>query len=146
MPLAETTALVFITPILVTLLAIGLLGEKVGKGKLVAVAAGFIGAPLIARPGGAIPGAGLALALIAALSYSLYQILTRKIAASENAVTMVFYTALVGTALMSAGLPWYWSGPTPSATEALLIGSLGIYGGSGYFLLTWAFRWRRRRR
>ena len=140
MPLAETTALVFVTPLMVTLLAIGLLGERVGKGKLIAIAAGFIGVLLIARPGGVVPGAGLALALIAALSYSLYQILTRKIADSENAVTMVFYTALVGTALTSIGLPWYWSGPAPSATEVLLIGSLGIYGGSGHFLLTRAFR------
>jgi drug/metabolite transporter (DMT)-like permease len=45
----------------------------------------------------------------------------------------------VGTALTSIGLPWYWSGPAPSAAEALLIGSLGIYGGSGHFLLTRAF-------
>lgn len=140
MPLAETTALVFVTPLLVTVLAVGFLGEKVGRGKVIAVAAGFLGVLLIARPGGALSGAGVGFAFLAAVSYSFYQILTRKIAPFENAVTMVFYTALVGTVVMNVGLPWFWSGPMPDWREALLIGSLGIYGGTGHFLLTRAFR------
>lgn len=140
MPLAETTAIVFITPLLVTLLAVPLLGERVSAGRLLAVLAGFAGALLIARPGGGLSAAGVALALVAAASYSVYQILTRKIAPMESAVTMVFYTALVGAAVMTLGLPWYWSGPLPDLGDALLICSLGIYGGTGHFLLTRAFR------
>jgi drug/metabolite transporter (DMT)-like permease len=140
MPLAETTALVFVTPLLVTVLAIGFLGETVRAGKFLALGTGFAGALLIARPGGALSAAGVGLALVAALSYSAYQILTRKIAPYESAVTMVFYTALVGTATMTLALPWYWSGPMPGPGEALLIGSLGILGGTGHFLLTRAFR------
>ncbi len=140
MPLAETTAVVFITPLIVTVLAVPLLRERVTPGRYAAVAAGFIGVLLIARPGGGLAGTGVALALVAALSYSAYQILTRKIAAMESAVTMVFYTALVGTLTMTLALPWYWSGPMPDPAEVLLIGSLGIYGGTGHFLLTRAFR------
>ena len=140
MPLAETTAVVFVTPLIVTVLAVPLLRERVTRGRYAAVAAGFIGVLLIARPGGGLGGTGVALALVAALSYSAYQILTRRIAAMESAVTMVFYTALVGTAVMTMALPWYWSGPMPGPAEALLIGSLGIYGGTGHFLLTRAFR------
>jgi drug/metabolite transporter (DMT)-like permease len=140
MPLAETTALVFVTPLLVTMLAVGFLGERVGRGKLTALAAGFLGVLLIARPGGALSGIGVGFAFLAAVSYSFYQILTRKIAPFENAVTMVFYTALVGTVVMTAALPWFWSGPIPDWREGLTIGSLGIYGGSGHFLLTRAFR------
>lgn len=140
MPLAETTAVVFITPLIVTVLAVPLLRERVTPGRYAAVAAGFIGILLIARPGGGLAGTGVALALVAALSYSAYQILTRKIAAMESAVTMVFYTALVGTLTMTLALPWYWSGPMPDPAEVLLIGSLGIYGGTGHFLLTRAFR------
>jgi drug/metabolite transporter (DMT)-like permease len=140
MPLAETTALVFVTPLLVTLLAVGFLGERVGRGRLVPLAAGFLGVLLIARPGGALSAVGVGFALLAAVSYSIYQILTRKIAQVENAVTMVFYTALVGTVVMTAALPWFWSGPMPDWREGLMICSLGIYGGSGHFLLTRAFR------
>jgi drug/metabolite transporter (DMT)-like permease len=41
---------------------------------------------------------------------------------------------------MTLALPWYWSGPMPDWHQALLICSLGIYGGTGHFLLTRAFR------
>lgn len=140
MPLAETTALAFVSPLLVLLLAGPLLGEKVRPRHYLAVAAGMLGVLLIAPPGGALDTTGIALALGAALAYSLYQILTRRIAALESAVTMVFYTALVGAVVMTLGLPWYWSGPMPNATEALLIAALGLLGGSGHFLLTRAFR------
>jgi drug/metabolite transporter (DMT)-like permease len=140
MPLAETTALAFVSPLLVVLLAGPLLREKVRARHYLAVAAGMAGVLLIARPGGALDAAGVALALGAALAYSLYQIMTRHIATRESAVTMVFYTALVGAIVMTAALPWYWSGPMPDATEALLIAALGLLGGSGHFLLTRAFR------
>jgi drug/metabolite transporter (DMT)-like permease len=140
MPLAESTAIFFVAPLIVTVLAVPLLGEKVGRRRYVAVLAGFAGVLLIARPGGTLPATGVAAALVAAAAYSGYQILTRRIARHENAVTMVFYTALVGTAVMALALPWYWSGPMPDWRQALLICSLGIYGGTGHFLLTRAFR------
>ncbi len=140
MPLAESTAIFFVAPLIVTLLAVPLLGEKVAPRRYAAVFFGFAGVLLIARPGGTLPAAGVASALVAAAAYSGYQILTRRIAHLENAVTMVFYTALVGTLAMTLALPFYWSGPMPDWRQALLIGSLGIYGGTGHFLLTRAFR------
>ena len=140
MPLAETTALVFVTPLIVTLLAGPWLGERIGAARWFAVLAGFAGVLLIARPGGALGGTGIVFALCGALSYSIYQILTRQLSSSESAVTMLFYTALVGTAVMSVALPWFWGGPVPTPLEALAIASLGIYGGVGHLLLTLAFR------
>lgn len=139
MPLAETTALVFITPLLVTVLAGPLLRERIPPARWWAVAAGFVGVLLIARPGGAMDAAGVGLALLAALAYSLYQILTRALSGSESPVTLLFYTALVGSAAMSLGAPLYWGGPLPDAHQALLIASLGLYGGTGHFLLIRAF-------
>lgn len=140
MPLAETTALVFITPLLVMVLAVPLLKERVPPARWAAVVIGFSGVLLIARPGGVMTPAGVAFALIAALTYSLYQILTRQLAGHENPVSMLFYTALTGTVSMTIGLPWFWSGPLPDFEQALLIASLGIYGGTGHFLLIRAFR------
>ncbi|MCK7500571.1 MAG: DMT family transporter [Comamonadaceae bacterium] len=61
MPLAETTAVVFVTPLIVTVLAVPLLRERVTRGRYAAVAAGFIGVLLIARPGGGLGGTGVAL-------------------------------------------------------------------------------------
>lgn len=140
MPLAETTAIVFVTPLLVALLAGPLLGEKVAATAWLAVAAGLAGMLLIARPGGQLSMPGIALALGAAVCYAFYQIQTRQLAATEDTTTMLFYTALVGTAAMSLGLPWFWGGPLPGVVDTLLIASLGIWGGTGHWLLTRAFR------
>jgi drug/metabolite transporter (DMT)-like permease len=41
---------------------------------------------------------------------------------------------------MTLGLPLYWEGPLPSLQEALLIASLGVYGGTGHLLMIRAFR------
>jgi drug/metabolite transporter (DMT)-like permease len=140
LPLAETTALVFVTPLLVALLAGPLLAEKVPPRTWLATGAGFAGVLLIARPGGAMAGPGVAYALGAALCYAIYQILTRKLATTEHPTRLLFYTALVGTASMSLALPAYWDGQMPTLTQSLLIVSLGLYGGIGHFLLIRAFR------
>jgi drug/metabolite transporter (DMT)-like permease len=140
MPLAETTALIFVTPLIVALLAGPMLGEKVGLPRWIAALVGFAGMVLIARPGSALAPAGIAYTMVAAVCYAFYQIQTRKMTATEKPLTMVFYTALVGTIAMSLALPWIWSGPTPEPLEALMICSLALYGGTGHFLLTHAFR------
>jgi len=138
MPLAETSALVFLSPLIVTLLAGPLLGEKISGWRWVIAIAGFGGVLLIVRPGGALAGEGIAYALLSALFYSLYQLLTRKLSAAENSVTLLFYTALVGSVASSAALPWLtwtWDGALATPLNILLIASLGIYGGAGHFLV-----------
>ena len=140
LPLAETTALLFVTPLLVALLAGPLLGEQVRPRTWLATVAGFAGVLLIARPGGAMAGPGIAYALGGALCYAIYQILTRKLAATEHPTRLLFYTAMVGTLSMSLTLPAYWDGQMPTLTQSLLITSLGLYGGVGHALLIRAFR------
>lgn len=139
MPLAETTAMIFLAPLIVSLLAGPWLGERVGWQRWLAVLAGFAGVLLIARPGGAVTATGLAFALAGALCYSVYQLQTRQLSSTENTWTMLFYTALVGTVVMSFAAPLYWDGTVPTPMEALLIASLGLYGGTGHYLLTRAF-------
>jgi drug/metabolite transporter (DMT)-like permease len=140
LPLAETTALLFITPLIVALLAGPFLGERLRPFHWVASLCGFGGALLIARPDGALNATGLVLVIAAALCYSIYQIQTRLLSPTENTLTMLFYTALVGTAGMTLAAPLYWGGPLPDWREGLTIASLGIYGGTGHYLLISAFR------
>jgi drug/metabolite transporter (DMT)-like permease len=140
LPLAETTAIVFVTPLLVALLAGPLLGEKVRLKSWLATIAGFCGVLLIARPGGAMSASGVAYALGSALCYAAYQILTRKLSATEPALRQLFYTALVGAIVMSLIVPAYWSALLPTPGQALLIVSLGVTAGVGHFLLIRAFR------
>lgn len=139
LPLAETTAFAFISPLLVALLAGPLLGEKLHLRTWLATLSGFAGVLLIVRPGGAMHGVGVAYVLGSALCYAMYQILTRKLSASEPPMRQLFYIALVGTVCMSCALPFFWTGILPSPIHALLILSLGAYGGAGHFLLIRAF-------
>lgn len=140
LPLAETTALLFITPLIVALLAGPILGERLRPLHWGASLFGFGGALLIARPGGVFDLVGIVLILAAAACYSVYQIQTRQLSPTENTLTMLFYTALVGTVAMTLGAPFYWGGPLPGLADGLLIATLGLYGGTGHFLLIKAFR------
>jgi drug/metabolite transporter (DMT)-like permease len=140
MPLAESTAIVFIAPLVVVMLAHWLLKERIAGVHVLAVIAGFLGVLLIARPGGALNLPGLVWMLLAAACYSAYQIQTRQLSPGESTLTMLFYTALVGTVTMTLAAPLYWGGPMPDLVDALLLASLGIYGGTGHLMLTRAFR------
>jgi drug/metabolite transporter (DMT)-like permease len=139
MPLAETTAVFFVTPLFVALLAGPLLGEKVRLASWLATLAGFAGVLLIARPGGGVPGLGVAYALAGAACNAAYQILTRKLSTSEPALRQLFYTALVGTLATSFAVPSAWNGELPTLVQTLLIVSLAIAVGVGHFLLIRAF-------
>jgi drug/metabolite transporter (DMT)-like permease len=140
MPLAEATSVIFLAPLLVTLLAGPMLKERIGANRWLAVLVGFGGVLLIVRPGTGLNLAGILWALGGAFSYALYQILTRQLSHAEHPLRLLFYTALVGTVVMSAALPWFWVDAAPAPQQWLLIASLGIYGGIGHFLLIRAFR------
>ena len=95
-PLAEATALFFVAPLMITLLSIPLLGEKVGPYRLGAVAVGLIGVTIMIRPweSGSERQTGfliLLLPVLAAFTYALYQILTRKLGVSTKASAMGVY-------------------------------------------------------
>lgn len=140
MPLAETTAINFLAPTLVALLAGSILGEKIGAWGWAAIVTGFIGVLLIARPGGGLDAVGVAFALGAAAANSAYQLLSRLLASTEKAITLLFYTALVGSIIFGIALPWFWEKEAPSTLELILLLSMGVSGGLGHYLFTLAYR------
>ena len=140
MPLGESTAFLFINPLLVAVLSALVLRERVPRQRWLAIVLGFLGALLIARPGGALDAEGIIWLALAALCYAIYQIQTRQLSPGENVLTMLFYTALVGTVTMTLAAPLYWGGPWPDLADALAICALGIFGGTGHLMLTRAFR------
>lgn len=140
LPLAEATAFLFVAPLIVVILARFLLHENITAGRWLAVAAGFAGALLIARPGGALSFTGVIFMALAAICYAFYQVQTRRLSATENTLTMLFYTALIGALSMTLATPFYWGGPLPDMVQTLQIISMGIFGGVGHLLLTRAFR------
>jgi drug/metabolite transporter (DMT)-like permease len=139
LPLPEATAIAFMTPLIIALLAGPILGEKVKLKAWIATAAGFCGVLLIARPGGTTSTIGVVLALASAFCFANYQLLTRKLSATEPAMRLLFHTALIGTLSMALFLPVYWFEEWPSPTHALLIVSLGFTASIGHFLLIRAY-------
>jgi drug/metabolite transporter (DMT)-like permease len=140
MPVAETTAINFIAPMLVVLIAGPLLGERVGAWGWAAAGAGFAGVLLVARPGSGLETIGIVFALGAVGANAAYQLLSRVLAGSERTIALLFYTALVGSICFGLALPWFWEGRAPGLGELLLFLSLGVYGGVGHFLFTAAYR------
>ena len=141
MPVAEASAIIFVSPLLVMLLAGIVLQEKIGAPGWLGALAGFGGVLLIARPGSGLDGMGVAFALAAAVVTALYQLLSRLLASTETTVAMLFYTSLVGATVFGAMAPWFWVGARPSAWQTVLFLSTGALGCVGHFLYTAAHRY-----
>jgi drug/metabolite transporter (DMT)-like permease len=133
LPLAEAAAIGFVAPVLVTSLSGPLLGERVTRRQWIAVSMGFLGVLVIIRPGGGLLSFAVVFPLLSAFVFALYQILTRKLAGRENPFTSLFYTALVGTLVTSAVLPFSWQAPTLPQLGMMI--AIGCLGGFGHFLL-----------
>lgn len=94
LPLADGVAIFFVAPLILTALSVPLLGERVGWRRWTAVAAGFLGVLVMLRPGaGAVQAASL-LCLGSAGFYALMHVLTRRMAPTESALAMSFWTQI----------------------------------------------------
>ena len=137
-PLADAGAIMFVAPILVTALSLPLLGERVGPRRWAGVAAGFVGAIIIIRPGVGVMHAAALLPFGAACLHAIYQITTRKVSNIDPAITSLVYTALVGGLVTSAVVPFFWT--APDAAGWTLMALLEFLGGVGHFALIKAFQ------
>ncbi len=138
-PLAEATAITFVGPLMVTVLAIPMLGEKTSLFRVLCVICGFMGAVLVIRPGTDVFHVGSLLVVVSALLYALYQIMTRKLSRFDRPETTVIYSGIIGSLVMSAIVPFSWKTPE-SLTDMALMGSLGVIGGCGHYAVARALR------
>jgi drug/metabolite transporter (DMT)-like permease len=137
--LDQTVTIVFLAPLVVALLAGPLLGEWVGRKRLVAILVGFVGVLVAVRPGfGAIHPA-VVYAFAGMLVYALFMLLTRHMAHLDPPLVTLFHSMFVGT---FAGAPlayMNWHAPA-DLSSWLLLCSLGIFGGVGHWLFLHAYR------
>lgn len=96
MPLADTLAIFFVSPLIVTAISALLLGESVGPRRWSAVVAGFAGAMIVIRPGTGLFGAAAVLPLCAATCFACYLIVTRQLSARADAWTTNLQTGVFG--------------------------------------------------
>ena len=140
MPVGETVAIIYLSPFAVMLLAAWLLGEKPVLASWVGALVGFSGVLLIVRPGAGLDPAGVGFALLAAAATVAYHLLSRQLAQTETTLSMLFYTALVGTVVFGAMLPWGWDGRVPNLHDGVLLLALGVFATVGHALFTAAYR------
>ena len=139
MPVAETTAIGYVAPLIIVLAAGPLLGERVGWVGWTAAVLGFAGVLLIVRPGSGLEPFGVACALGAAVFNAAYQLLSRLLATTERTRALLFYTALIGTLAFGAVVPWFLGDRAPSVVEMLLFLMVGSFGTIGHWFLTTAY-------
>jgi len=106
--LAEATAIMDISPVLITLGAVLFLGERIGIRRVIGIIGALIGAMIVIRPGSDVFSVYALFPLGAAICYSGYNIITRFVGAREDPWTSLFYTALFGAIVFSAIVPFYW--------------------------------------
>ncbi len=136
-PLADATAVLFFTPIVVTILSVVVLGERIGLHRIGAVLAGFCGMLLILRPGIGSFHPALFLALGGSVLNAAYLLLTRRLAGREDSASTQFNTTAAGALVMSVVVIPVWQ--TPDLPTLFLLLAIGLFGTIGHFLLVSAF-------
>ncbi len=134
MPVGEFTALVTLTPLAITVLAARTLGEQVSSLRWALVVGGFCGALVVIRPGGQAFGWTMLLPLGVVVTNAWFQVLTSRMARTEEPLTMHCYTGWVGFLVTSALLPSSWQPGLGWATWAGMV-LTGVMGTIGHMLL-----------
>jgi S-adenosylmethionine uptake transporter len=126
LPLAQTYAILFAAPLLITLLAIPILGEKVGVRRGFAIVVGLCGVMIVLRPTGTSLGLGHIAALAAAVCSSLASVVVRKIGQDERSVVLMLYPMVANFVVLGLALPFVYK---PMPIEHLgMIGIIATFG------------------
>ena len=109
--LAETGAIQFSVPLLIALFSAWWLGERLDARRWLAIVAGFVGVLLVIRPGSQAFHPAILLSVMNAMLYAAFNMLTRRMVATESAASLQLMSALGATLLLA---PWAlagWQGP-----------------------------------
>lgn len=136
-PLAEATAINFVSPLLTLALAATWLGDKIGWRAWAAVGIGFAGVLVVLRPGLGVTHPAAFLVLVTAALFAVYSIMTRHLAQYDDSLTTIFHTGLAAALATSLLVPFFWV--TPDAKGWVLLGVLGVLGGLGHYLMILAY-------
>ncbi|NEY90205.1 DMT family transporter [Tabrizicola oligotrophica] len=127
LPLAQTYAIFFAMPLLITLLSIPMLGEHVGIRRGMAVLVGLIGVMIVLRPGQAELQFGHLIGLCAAFSGALNSVIVRKIGTAERSAVLMLYPMIATFFLTGATMPFVYR---PMEMEHLAL--MGVIAGLGF--------------
>ena len=138
MPMADVTAFLFTTSLLIPVLSVIILKEHVGLPRWSAVVIGFIGVLIMVQPTGAVNVLGVCLALGAASMHAFMGILLRYLGRTESPFAATYYFMLVGLVLTGLMMPFIGSWPDPD--HYWMIAGIGLSGAIAQFCLATAFK------
>ena len=147
LPLADALAIAFVFPFILLLLGWRVLGEHVGRRRLVACLVGFAGSLLVIQPSFLAVGTPALLPLGVAVVFALFMLITRKIAKEIDAIRLQGISGLIAMAIFAIlySILGRIDVPemnliVPGLNTALLLLSMGIVGTVAHLMMTWSLR------
>lgn len=138
LPLAQTYALLFATPLLITLLSIPVLGESVGWRRFLAVVVGLGGVLIVLRPGGTALSLGHFAALLSATGHAVASVILRRIGKDERPVVLLLYPLIANFLITGAMLPLVYT--PPALDEVGLLAIIALLSFAGGLALIGAYK------
>ena len=123
-PIEKFTAITFIVPFIVTILAVMFLGEKIYIYRSIALILGFIGMLIIIRPGVVDISLGVSMALGSSFFWAIVIVMTKKMSADDSAVTILAYQYVFMIFFTSILTIFYWQSPSIKTFVYLFIAGL----------------------
>ena len=138
-PIPNALTLLFVSPLIVAMLAPFVLGERfdifIGVGVLV----GFVGVVIVLQPDTDQFRPSLIYALVAGFCYALYIITTRKLSLTGPPLLTLFYTAIVGTLVLGPMAMLNWV--APDLVGILMAATMGLIAATSHFMIIKAFEY-----
>lgn len=138
LPLAQVYALIFATPLVITILSIPVLGERVGFHRWAAVVMGLVGVMVVLRPGTTEITSGHLAALSCAGFGAFASVVVRKVGREERTAVLMLYPLIANFLVMGLAMTFFYK-PLP-LLDLGGIGMVSILGFSGGVILIFAYR------
>jgi drug/metabolite transporter (DMT)-like permease len=144
LPLADATAINFVSPAFVTVLSVVFLGERVGWRRWTALGVGMLGMLIILRPGSEVFTPAALLPVLSSAAWASAVVVTRRMGAADAPETTLAWTAGVGLAVVTLLLPvMMLFGMTPGVPSLWQVGLgllMGLFSAAAQFLVVLAYR------
>jgi drug/metabolite transporter (DMT)-like permease len=138
--LAETGAVQFSVPILIALISAWLLHERLDAKRWAAICIGFLGVLVIIRPGSNGFHPAIFLSIFNALLYAAFNLMTRRLASSDNPISTQLASAAVPSLLLAPFAIWFWQAPDGWFMWCVIL-LTGLTGGLGHTASALAHRY-----
>ena len=137
LPLSNSMALYFSSTLFLVILSYFILKEKIRLTQGVAIAVGFVGVLIIAKPGGDVFHWGTLFVIMGAFMESAYNLYGRLLSSTHNSFMLTFLGSLLPALVILIALPFVWVTPDLGGWISLIC--LGLGGGLGQLCVTFAY-------